>query len=223
MSLIFENEDFIVCNKPHNVDFHDNNGQIGFFNQMKTRLNQKELYPVHRLDKVTSGLLIMAKNLAAEQNFNKLFVKHDIEKYYLAIAEKGKKKQGTIKGDMAKSRNSSFKLLKTNHNPATTQFFSYGIAPKQRLYLLRPLSGKTHQLRVALKSLGSPIYGDELYKGQSADRVYLHAYALKFSLGQKNFEFKQPPAPSTLFDEAVLAKISNELSEPWYLSWPKTK
>ena len=57
---------------------------------------------------------------------------------------------------------------------------SHSLAPNLRLFILYPKTGKTHQIRVAMKSLGSPILGDELYGGEVADRTYLHAYQLSF-------------------------------------------
>ena len=69
---------------------------------------------------------------------------------------------------MAKSRRGMFKLMRTLHNPAITQFFSYSTGSKQRLYLLKPHSGKTHQLRVALNSIGASIFGDPLYTSSKA-------------------------------------------------------
>jgi len=226
INIISDNEDFIVVEKPHGVNFHDE-GDIdnGFFNQIKkigiAKVSFDNLYPVHRLDKMTSGLLIFAKNLAAAQQFQRLFEQHKVEKYYLAISDKKpKKKQGLIKGDMVKSRRGMWKLLRSQENPATTQFFSYPLTAGRRLYLLKPHSGKTHQLRVALSSIGSPILGDPSYATQSAaseQRGYLHAYALRFNFNGQYFQFVLPPSSGEYFTEGLSL---NTLSSPWTLSWP---
>ena len=190
INIIDEQNDFIIVEKPNNVNFHDE-GEIdnGFFNQVKNMVKFDNLYPVHRLDKMTSGLLVFAKNLATAQQFQQLFEQHKIEKYYLAISDKKPiKKQGLIKGDMAKSRRGMWKLLRSQDNPATTQFFSYPLTAGRRLYLLKPHSGKTHQLRVALSSIGSPILGDPSYaahSGAAEQRGYLHAYALRFNFNNQ--------------------------------------
>ena len=113
-----------------------------------------------------------------------------------------------------------FKLLRTMNNPAITQFFSYNIANKQRLYLLKPHSGKTHQLRVALSSIGSPIIGDQLYGGIQADRGYLHAYALQFSYLSTKYEFIAEPKQGKLFLQDNLSLKLNEITPPWQLKWP---
>jgi len=225
---ITEHPDFIVVDKAAGVNFHDE-GDIGsgLFSQVKNQLKNvsadAELYPVHRLDKMTSGLVIFAKTLAGAQTFGQLFKDHDIEKYYLAVSDKKPtKKQGLIKGDMAKSRRGMFKLLRTMENPAVTQFFSYSIPNKQRLYLLKPHSGKTHQLRVALASIGSPIVGDPLYYSTSpADRGYLHAYALKFTYLGDNFEFTSLPTNGEYYLTTEIVEQFLALKKPWQLNWPR--
>ena len=123
---------------------------------------------------------------------------------------------------MAKSRRGMFKLLRTMNNPAITQFFSYPVANKQRLYLLRPHSGKTHQLRVALSSIGAPILGDPLYNSNSvADRGYLHAYALRFSFLGTMYQFILPSDEGEYYlSQSVKDKLV-ELDQPWLLNWPK--
>jgi len=225
---IAEHPHFIVVDKEAGVNFHDE-GDIGsgLFSVVKKHLQSKnnsaDLYPVHRLDKMTSGLVIFAKTLASAQIFGQLFNDHNIEKYYLAIADKKPtKKQGLIKGDMAKSRRGMFKLLRTLENPAITQFFSYTIANKQRLYLLKPHSGKTHQLRVALTSIGAPIVGDPLYNSQSsADRGYLHAYALKFTYLGEQFEFFSTPTSGEYFLTEQVSEHLTAQKKPWLLNWPR--
>lgn len=234
--IIAEHPDFIVVDKYTDINFHDE-GEVdtGLHSRVKKHLKENhtesqginktalELYPVHRLDKMTSGLVIFAKNLTCAQIFGNLFAQHNIDKYYLAISDKKpNKKQGLIKGDMAKSRRGMFKLLRTVKNPAITQFFSYSIENKQRLYLLKPHSGKTHQLRVALASIGAPIVGDPLYYTQSnADRGYLHAYALKFSYEGKDYEFISPPSTGDFYLAPSVNEQLTTIKKPWLLNWPR--
>lgn len=229
---IAEYPDFIVVDKAAGVNFHDE-GDIGsglhslvkqqLQNQRQSPNEKVELYPVHRLDKMTSGLVIFAKTLACAQIFGQLFNDHHIEKYYLAISDKKpSKKQGLIKGDMGKSRRGMFKLLRTMENPAITQFFSYTIANKQRLYLLKPHSGKTHQLRVALASIGAPIVGDPLYYSTSkADRGYLHAFALRFTYLGESFAFTSLPSTGEFYVNAVVNEQLLVIKKPWQLNWPR--
>ncbi|WP_093328050.1 TIGR01621 family pseudouridine synthase [Thalassotalea agarivorans] len=221
--LIAEHPDFIVINKYPDVNFHDESSLgNGLFNQVQKALNDNTLFPVHRLDKMTSGLVLIAKNKESAQNFQQMFEKHLIQKFYLAIAKgKPKKKQGLVKGDMEKARRGSWKLMRTQHNPAITQFFSYGIGNSMRLYLLKPHSGKTHQLRVALNSLSVTILGDERYGGATADRGYLHAYALQFDWKGELQSFVIPPNQGQFFTSDVTQSTLKTISMPWQINWPK--
>jgi len=226
--IMTQTDDFIVVAKNAGVNFHDEELQgSGLFSQVKEQMKKQytvtELYPVHRLDKMTSGLVLFAKNRKSAQIFGQLFETHAIEKYYLAISDKKPtKKQGLIKGDMVKSRRGMFKLLRSQSNPAVTQFFSFNITNKQRLYALKPHSGKTHQLRVALSSIGAPIIGDPLYNSSSiADRGYLHAYALRFNYLGTNYEFILPPSEGELYLTREVSNKLKEIEQPWLLNWPK--
>jgi len=221
-TLIDQQAHFIVINKAAGINFHDEDelGQ-GLFNLVKKQLQLAELYPVHRLDKMTSGLVIMAKDLKTAQLFQQKFCQHSVDKYYLAISDqKPKKKQGLIKGDMAKSRRGSYKLLRSLENPAITQFFSYSLGQGRRLYLLKPHSGKTHQLRVALNSLSAPILGDTLYSGSKADRGYLHAYAVNFNIYNQQYQYLCMPDNGEQFMSNESQTVIKELSTPWQLNWP---
>jgi len=231
-NIVSDHDDFIIVEKPADVNFHDE-GEIdsGFFNQVKnygkTQSIFTELFPVHRLDKMTSGLIIFAKNLSTAQVFQELFEQHKIEKYYIAISDKKpKKKQGLIKGDMDKSRRGMWKLVRSQENPAITQFFSYPLTAGKRLYLLKPHSGKTHQIRVALTSIGSPISGDPIYSTQDSykeKRGYLHAYALNFTFKEQTYQYNLPPSVGELFLSESCQQQLTQLTEPWSIPWPKVK
>ncbi|WP_317928762.1 TIGR01621 family pseudouridine synthase [Halioxenophilus sp. WMMB6] len=198
--IVGHHEKFLVAHKPPNWDFHDCDGQTGFFNFIKQSTTDGTLWPVHRLDKVTSGLLLMARSQAACTQLSELFATRQVVKIYLALAHgKPKKKQGVIVGDMVKSRRGAWRLTRETNNPAVTRFVSLSLAPSLRLYLLRPETGQTHQLRVAMRSLGTPILGDKLYGGEPADRVYLHAYQLSFELDGSAYRWQCMPSYGDLF------------------------
>jgi tRNA pseudouridine32 synthase/23S rRNA pseudouridine746 synthase len=219
--VLSDQTDFIVISKSVNVHFHSQDGSAGVIAQAEADLGYK-LYPVHRLDTPTSGLLVVAKSPQAASVFTQMFTQHKVQKYYLAIAcGKPKKKQGLIIGDMAKSRRSMYKLLRTSSNPAVTQFFSQSIAHGMRLYLLKPLSGKTHQLRVALASIGVPILGDQLYGNELSDRCYLHAYSLHFTYRDQAYVFQQPPSLGQQFLLSACQQLmANQWQSPNDLPWP---
>ncbi len=237
--IITQEDDFIVIDKSAGVNFHDE-GDLGkgLFSQLKAELSVQStelLFPIHRLDKMTSGLLIFSKTLACAQAFQVMFNEHKIEKFYLAISDKKPtKKQGLVKGDMAKSRRGTWKLLRTSNNPAVTQFLSYHIENDKRLFLLKPQTGKTHQIRVALNSLGAPIIGDTRYhshktkntkekettKDNNTDRGYLHAYAMRFNYLGKQYQYVLPPSSGRYFSNDKLKNKLADLSQPWQLNWP---
>ncbi|MDD0823611.1 TIGR01621 family pseudouridine synthase [Mannheimia sp. AT1] len=194
LTICYQHQDFIIINKPDGVSVHKDNEEIGLTESVAKQLGVKQVWLVHRLDKITSGLLILALNKEAAAYFYHLFEQHKIQKTYWALSDrKPKKKQGKIVGDMQKARNGAWKLCHSKENPAITQFTSTTIEPSLRQFVLQPKTGKTHQLRVAMKSLGSPILGDKLYSGSEADRVYLHAYQLDFEYDNEQISVQAMP------------------------------
>jgi len=181
LAVVFENDDLFIINKPAGLSFHSENQMPGAAVTTQQLFGQ-ELWPAHRLDKITSGLLMFAKNKPASKSLGQLFEQRLIQKNYIALsASKPKKKQGKIVGDMVKARNGSWKLSMQRNNPTVTIFQSTSLVPGIRFFWVTPQTGKTHQIRVALKSIGAPILGDQRYGNQPADRGYLHAYRLAFN------------------------------------------
>ncbi|GAA5186992.1 TIGR01621 family pseudouridine synthase [Ferrimonas gelatinilytica] len=218
--LIDETPDFLLVDKPAGVHFHSQDGQPGLVAQLEAQRGEK-LFAVHRLDTPTSGLLLLARTTAAAAALTERFAEHQVEKRYLALShQKPKRKQGTVKGGMVKARRSAWKLTKGRENYALTQFVSASVRPGERAFLLRPRSGRTHQIRVALKSLGAPILGDPLYGGKAADRTYLHALSLAFELGGHHYRYWSPPSQGEAF---LTAELMAQL-EVWQQQppvWPK--
>ncbi|UZK03422.1 pseudouridine synthase [Venatoribacter cucullus] len=177
--LLARGHDWLAINKPAGIGMHSEDDVAGLVVLASNAFGQP-LWPVHRLDKVTSGVLLLATSASGAARLSALFAEHKMRKYYRAQSHsRPQKKQGWIKGDMSKGRNGSWLLLRSQNNPAITRFVSaYDEASQTRTFLLHPLTGRTHQLRVAMKSLGSPIDGDQRYRGAAADRTYLHAAAL---------------------------------------------
>jgi tRNA pseudouridine32 synthase/23S rRNA pseudouridine746 synthase len=220
-SLVAETAEFVLLNKAAGTSFHSDDGP-GLVVLAEQQLGYK-LYPVHRLDKVTSGLILLARSNAAAAELTQLFATHQIEKYYLALSlTKPAKKQGWVKGDMAPSRRGAWKLLSTQLNPAVTYFISRGFEQLPfRAFLVKPYTGKTHQIRVALKSQGVPILGDGQYQGGEADRVYLHAYALRFCLETKHYQYVQQPSTGAMYQQLMQTGILSTWAQPWDLLWPQ--
>lgn len=218
MKILHDHPSFIIAHKSAGINFHSEE-EAGFVVQVSQHLGIP-LYPVHRLDKMTSGVVILAKDSQTAAQFGKMFENREIEKYYLAISmRKPKKKMGWIKGDMASARRGDYKLLTTMENPAITQFISCALRTHERFFLIKPHTGKTHQIRVALKSLGSPIAGDERYaqsdEARKEQRGYLHAYTLRFTLNNEAFEFVSPPDEGERFGSAECKAQLEMWNKPW--------
>ena len=217
--VVFDHPDFLVVNKPCNVPMHD--AQLGICHILCKQLCIAQLYLVHRLDTATSGCLLLAKNKLAAAALSHLFATRQIDKYYIAISDrKPKKKQGKIAGDMKKSRGGSYMLLPEQGlaPQAITFFKSQSIPASRRLFFIKPISGKTHQIRVALKSLGSAILGDTRYKGSQSDRLYLHSTMLIFNYAGHDYQLLCHPQLSQHFTTELLESLPaiNELEWPKY-------
>ncbi len=183
-SIIFENKNFLIINKwssiatqagsKVNISIDDIIKKIDF-----------EYSLVHRLDKDTSGLLIISKNKNSSKTFGKLFKLRLIEKTYLAICEGvPKNKESNIDLDI---KNKNEKIEKTK-----TFYKSIGNVKGISLILFKPLTGKTHQLRIVSKNINCPIVGDKKYNKSSKfnrEILKLNAHILKFEIDKKKFEF----------------------------------
>lgn len=216
--VLFSHPDFLVTLKPAGVSFHTEGEVPGYVALVKALTGEPGLHPVHRLDRITSGLVIFARHADAAREFGRMFEAGEVAKCYLALSDhKPAKKQGWVKGAMLKARAGCWRLAREGELRCATQFFSFSAADGLRLFVLRPLTGRTHQLRVALKSLGAPILGDARYGGSPADRGYLHAYALRFTWQDVCYDFVERPVEGALF-----ALTSDQLTgKPWSLPWPE--
>ncbi|MCL4167513.1 UNVERIFIED_CONTAM: hypothetical protein GTU68_037397 [Idotea baltica] len=222
--ILYQNSDFLVINKHPNISVHKDDGETSLLIELAKVTGDKQLYLIHRLDKMTSGLLLIGRNQSAASELSQLFAKRLVEKYYLAIGDKKpKKKQGLVIGDMERSRRASWKLINSKENPAITQFFSTAGHNGNRLFLCKPHTGKTHQIRVALKSVGSGILGDSIYSSSKADRGYLHAYALRFTYQEQAFEFVETPKQGEAWQDDIIQTGLAQWQTPWTLTWPEIK
>ncbi|WP_433757376.1 RluA family pseudouridine synthase [Nocardia sp. CA-135398] len=161
----------------------------------------EKLYPVHRIDKVTSGLVLLAKDLGAHGQLTRQFNKQTAEKVYLAIVEStGLPDRGVIELPLSVGRKNRVRiaapresireqtgrwfvddadLLATKNYPSTTRFTTVLRTDTHTLLAVRPITGRRHQIRVHLAWIGHPIVGDPLFdKSARLDRTYLHSWQL---------------------------------------------
>ena len=192
--VIEDNENFIVINKPTGIPVQS--GTKSFKNIIDIIKNTKYFenskpFIVHRLDKETSGILIIAKNRKYAQLFTSLFRIRKIHKTYLAIVYgKVEKSIKTMKDDLIYYENnkkivqkaiSNLKIIKSND--------AYSFLE------LNPITGRKHQLRKQLLKIGSPILGDDKYflndrKRIKTKNLMLHAYKIKFMINNIQYNFK---------------------------------
>jgi len=209
IEIVFQNDSILVINKPSVLSVTtDRSGSFFLRDCLKKILPQKiveEIRLVHRLDKDTSGVLLLAKNKQAQTNFSQLFEKRDAHKTYLALvsgippAEKG-----AIDAPISvKPDNNNLFRIDRKGKSALTHWRLLAVFGQISLLAVYPKTGRTHQIRVHLPSIGlnlavDPLYGSSKglflsdfksqYKlGKFAeekpliDRLTLHAYQLEFS------------------------------------------
>ncbi|TNC82508.1 MAG: RNA pseudouridine synthase [Oleiphilus sp.] len=186
---LYGDESLLFIHKPAEIPFHSSDQGAGIVSLVRDFYCGEKLFPVHRLDKVTSGIMVFARSEDANRAVSYLFEQRQVEKSYLAVSDrKPQKKQGRMVGDMLKARGGSYKLARSRNSPAITRFVSRSAAPGAWLFLLHPKTGKTHQLRVAMKALGSPILGDARYGGAPHLRTCLHAFRIAFTYQGQRYE-----------------------------------
>lgn len=173
---------------------------------------------VHRLDRTTSGVLLAALNDKAKQYFTGLFKNRKIEKTYIAFVE-GELEHNRFDIDMPIARHPSkpttFKAATTG-KPAKTEVSLLVDLGRVKVLSLKPITGRTHQLRVHLATVGLPIIGDSLYGSKAeANRIMLHSYSLKFDdMSGKNrlYTAKIPDDMSSYITSEEFHKIEEALA-----------
>ena len=201
LNIIYEDKDIIVINKPRGIAVHPGAG-IKSSTIVNALLNHcKDLSGiggverpgiVHRLDKDTSGVLVVAKNDKAHQSLSEQFKGHRVDKTYLAIVYGSPKKdQDTISSRIGRHPINRKKMSvissasKLKSREAVTGYRILKRFKDLSLLELKPKTGRTHQIRVHLHSIGHPILGDPVYGKRytvhGTRQQLLHAYKLKFT------------------------------------------
>ena len=191
LPILYEDDDVIVVNKPSGLLTHAKGGlsdepTVAEIIRPKTSFATDTDRPgiVHRLDRDTSGLLIIAKNPESAAHLQRQFAERTAKKTYIAITD-GKPKLNAAKIDLPIGRNpsapSTFRI-DPNGKPAQTTYHVLAENDTQSLVKLKPTTGRTHQLRVHLAHLNAPILGDRVYGKSSDYRMMLHAQKLEITL-----------------------------------------
>ena len=212
LPIIYEDKNCVVINKPIGVLAHSK----GAFNPEATvatwlsdrikGMSGERAGIVHRLDRLTSGVMICAKTSEALSWLQKQFSERKAKKTYIAVV-KGAPKQTEAVIDMPIERNPKKpQTFRTGPNgkAAVTAYKILRSNNKYSLLELKPTTGRTHQLRVHLRQLGHPIVGDTLYDGPKANRLFLHAVSLEITLPNKIRKTFDAPLPPE-FEEVMSA------------------
>ena len=222
IEIIYEDKDIIVVNKPKGMVVHPANGNPDgtLVNAIMAICKDSlsgiggELRPgiVHRLDKDTSGILVVAKNDKAHINMSEQIKEHEVEKTYIALV-RGivKENEASINMPIGRSEKDRKKMaVKKNGKNAITHFKVLERFPKHNCTLLeiKIETGRTHQIRVHLSHIGYPVIGDEVYSsGKNEWNVKgqcLHAKSLKF---------KHPITNKEMFLEAKIPDYLKNIIE----------
>lgn len=179
--VLYKDEDFLVINKPAGLSSSLKDLEPHF---------KETLYLVHRLDKNTSGALILALNLNAQKEIEKLFFNREIQKTYLALTHgRVPNPSGEIDQPIAlKKRYEGGVIYKATRygKQAQTRYVRLALSKAESLVELMPVTGRTHQIRVHLSSIGHPILGDAIYTEKSISNyrvphLLLHARKIQFT------------------------------------------
>lgn len=238
-NIIFQNEDLIVVDKPAGITVNNSDttkGQITVQDWIEQELNFKSINSnsdkesdfykragiVHRLDKETSGILIIAKNQSSFLDLQMQFKERTVKKVYLSLAH-GKVTPDTGEINVPVGRlpwsRKQFGILPGGRESKTlykvvNNFLDKPTKEILSLVELYPMSGRTHQIRVHLKYIGHPVFSDFLYAGRKTarkdrkriPRVFLHAYKISFldPTTKKSIDLESPlPVELKLFIDSL--------------------
>lgn len=201
--VIYEDDNVLVLNKPIGMLTHAKGGivaeeTIADIIKPLTTYAADTNRPgiVHRLDRDTSGVIITVKNPETAALLQKQFTNRTVKKTYLAVVM-GSLKHSDARIDLPIERNpklpSQFRVGASG-KAAITDYKTLAEGQNKTAVALMPATGRTHQLRVHMAHLGSPIFGDRVY-GKVADRLYLHAWKLEITIPKGQRKVFSAPIP----------------------------
>ena len=194
--VIYKDENIIVLNKPSGLAVQGGTNTLHHVDGMLEALKfEKEEAPklVHRIDKETSGILVLARDRKNAEILTRAFKERDLDKTYLALVRGCPKKlSGEVKANLLKV-GEKMKVDNEGKKALTEYRVVDMVGNKFALVEAKPMTGRTHQIRAHLEYLGTPIVGDDKYFGAKRERIgvlkgklYLHAYKIDLSSIYKN-------------------------------------
>jgi 23S rRNA pseudouridine1911/1915/1917 synthase len=195
LNIVYEDDDLLVVDKPAGLTVHPAPGHpghtlvnalLGYLPRLSDTDGSLRPGIVHRLDKDTSGLMLVAKNRVAQANLSEQFRDRSVVKAYLALV-KGKlvPENGVVEAAIGRDpRHRQRMAVVSRGREARTEYHVVGYPGDYTLIEVRPETGRTHQIRVHLSAIGYPVVGDKIYGVASArvPRLFLHATRLGFKL-----------------------------------------
>ncbi len=188
LRIYYEDEDILVVEKPYDMVVHPTrahlydtmlNAVLYYFR--RNGIDSKVRF-VNRLDRYTSGILIIAKNAYAHNALTREEREDEIGKEYIAVLQGSMQGEGTIDAPIAKSEDGIRRIVREDGQRAITHYRVLASNDYASLAEIRLETGRTHQIRVHFSSMGHPLLGDELYGGDRSriKRQALHARRLTF-------------------------------------------
>jgi len=226
LNIVFENEDLIVVNKPAGMVVHPAaghssgtlvNAMLGYDPDIEGIGGEERPGVVHRLDKETSGLILLAKNERAHRWLQDQFRLRKVEKTYLALVDgKPPTHSGRVEAYIGRDPSHRKRMAIVPESRGRESISEYRTVESFRNHTLlefHPLTGRTHQIRLHCAFLGCPIVGDAVYGRKKPsieiNRHFLHAYRLKIVLpGEKTPRVFEVPLPDEL--QRVLTSLRAE-------------
>jgi len=226
LNIVFENPDLLIINKPAGMVVHPSAGHITgtLVNAALAHAPEMdgiggEIRPgvVHRLDKDTSGLILMAKNDRTHRFLQDQFKNRTVKKTYIAITDGNPPTPvGRIEAAIGRDPSHRKKMAIVpiqKGREAITQYRVIESFKNHTLFEAKPLTGRTHQIRLHLAFLECPIVGDKLYGKRKltldVDRQMLHAYKLEVILpGEKQVRVFEVPLPADMENVLTLLRTS---------------
>jgi 23S rRNA pseudouridine1911/1915/1917 synthase len=189
LDVVYEDPQIIVVNKPAGMLMHPSNHEKGgtLLNALVFHLNRErktaKIRPglVHRLDKETSGLVVVAKNARAHRKLARDFMLKRVKKRYVAVVERVvEEDSGSIEAPIGRYSELKHWSIKSDGKHSETRFRVIDRYRGNTLLELEPVTGRTNQLRIHCEMIGHPITGDTRRGAPPFDRLCLHAQALAF-------------------------------------------
>lgn len=202
--IVYSDDNFFVLNKPNGLAVHGGSGEsFGMIELLRHHYNNNKLELVHRLDKDTSGLTLVAKKRTALVELSSLFANRTIQKTYLALLKGSCKRKVTVEKSLRIDRLQGIRkaTIASDGQSAETTFAP--IAKKEQLTLcaVYPKTGRMHQIRAHALYLRTPIIGDKIYGTEDGTKLHLHAAKLEFNFSGKHFIFEQ--SPPSFWDQSL--------------------